>query len=211
MTVHYRCAGVRQCRWKRFQLSCPFRRLSSSIFEHYQGLRRFRAGHNVALQHPQLGSSLYGLHCRICSKWIFSIASSLHPISSTDIGFGLYALLLIGYRIFLHPLHRCSGPLFAKLTDWYAGIFVIQKRLPQKIWRNHEKYGPVVRIAPDSLVFNTVTALQGESFEHPSQNPLWGMAADCTRYLSQRPDYQDVHVLVYIEEQCCKCFYCLRQ
>ncbi|ROW10230.1 hypothetical protein VMCG_01962 [Cytospora schulzeri] len=69
-------------------------------------------------------------------------------------------LLIIGYRIFLHPLHRYPGPFFAKLTAWYAGIFVLQQRLPQKIWRIHEKYGPVVRIAPDRLVFNTITALQ---------------------------------------------------
>lgn len=70
--------------------------------------------------------------------------------------------MLIGYRIFLHRLHEYPGPLLSKLTDWYAGVFVIQKRLPQKILQLHQRYGEVIRIGPDRLVFNNVTALQGK-------------------------------------------------
>lgn len=72
------------------------------------------------------------------------------------------SLVLVGYRIFLHRLHRYPGPFFSKLTDWYAGAFAIQQRLPQKILQLHQTYGSVIRIGPDRLVFNTITALQGK-------------------------------------------------
>ncbi|KAI0395145.1 cytochrome P450 [Xylariaceae sp. FL0594] len=59
-------------------------------------------------------------------------------------GLSLYAT----YFLFLHPLSSYPGPWLAKLTDWYTGFHA-----------HHEAYGPVVRIAPNRLVFNTVTAL----------------------------------------------------
>lgn len=62
------------------------------------------------------------------------------------IGLGLY-------NIFLHPLHRYPGPkLWAAYWIPYTASNM-QGRLPFKILEFHHKYGPVVRIAPNHLVF----------------------------------------------------------
>jgi cytochrome P450 len=59
----------------------------------------------------------------------------------------------------LHPLAKYPGPLRYKLSGWpllwqaYKGN--------RHIWhlKDHEKYGPIVRIAPNALSFNTPSAL----------------------------------------------------
>ncbi|KAJ2993260.1 hypothetical protein NUW58_g1896 [Xylaria curta] len=70
-----------------------------------------------------------------------------------------YWLLVFGYRIFLHPLSKYPGPFVAKLTDGYAGFYAGLQRLHLVTQRNHYKYGDVVRMAPNRLVFNSVKAL----------------------------------------------------
>ncbi|KAJ4299860.1 hypothetical protein N0V90_005106 [Kalmusia sp. IMI 367209] len=70
-----------------------------------------------------------------------------------------YILSLGIYRAFFHPLAKYPGPLSYKLSGWplvwqaYTG--------DRHIWHllDHEKYGPIVRIAPNTLSFNTVSAL----------------------------------------------------
>ncbi|KAI1085856.1 cytochrome P450 [Whalleya microplaca] len=69
-------------------------------------------------------------------------------------------LLLGCFRLLFHPLRSYPGPLFAKLTDAYGGYFAIRKCLHLATYQNFQIYGPVVRQAPNRLVFNTVTALQ---------------------------------------------------
>ncbi|KAI4868247.1 cytochrome P450 [Hypoxylon rubiginosum] len=66
-----------------------------------------------------------------------------------------YAIYAISIVISTYP-----GPLFAKLTELYAGSHAFKKDLHLEILRCHEKYGPIVRLAPNRLVFNSVTALQ---------------------------------------------------
>ncbi|KAI1635000.1 cytochrome P450 [Biscogniauxia mediterranea] len=75
-------------------------------------------------------------------------------------GFISLALLVLAYQRFLDPLRNYPGPLIAKLTNGYAGFFAIKRSLHIHIWKAHEKYGPVVRIGPDRLVFNSATALR---------------------------------------------------
>ncbi|KAI0599977.1 cytochrome P450 [Biscogniauxia sp. FL1348] len=70
------------------------------------------------------------------------------------------ALLVLAYQRFLDPLRNYPGPLIAKLTNGYTGFFAIKRSLHIHIWEAHEKYGPVVRIGPDRLVFNSATALR---------------------------------------------------
>jgi cytochrome P450 len=63
------------------------------------------------------------------------------------------------YRIYLHPLSKYPGPLVYKLSGWpilwqaYTGDRHIHHLL------DHEKYGPIVRISPNTLSFNTASAL----------------------------------------------------
>lgn len=71
-----------------------------------------------------------------------------------------YWLVAFAYRILLHPLRKYPGPLLAKLTDGYAGFYAGLQRLHLVTQRNHQKYGSVVRIAPNRLVFNSAKALR---------------------------------------------------
>ncbi|KAI1101332.1 cytochrome P450 [Jackrogersella minutella] len=76
--------------------------------------------------------------------------------------YGLISLIVVylSYQVLLHPLRSYPGPLLAKFTNGYTGFFAIKRILHIEIWRNHQKYGSVVRIGPDRLVFNTATALR---------------------------------------------------
>jgi hypothetical protein len=64
----------------------------------------------------------------------------------------------------------------AKFTDAYAGILAVRKRLHLVVWRLHKEHGmtpshacpqdvdqvpgPVIRLAPNRLLFNTPTAFR---------------------------------------------------
>ncbi|KAI1128973.1 cytochrome P450 [Nemania abortiva] len=70
-----------------------------------------------------------------------------------------YWLAVFAYRLLLHPLSKYPGPFVAKLTEGYAGFYAGLQRLHLVTQQNHQKYGNVVRIGPNRLVFNSVQAL----------------------------------------------------
>ncbi|GAP83066.2 putative benzoate 4-monooxygenase cytochrome P450 protein [Rosellinia necatrix] len=80
--------------------------------------------------------------------------------SALAFGVTLYVLLLFSYRLLLHPLRGFPGPFAAKLSHIYGGACALAQNTHLKVHQNHLRYGPVVRIAPDRLVFNTATALR---------------------------------------------------
>ncbi|KAK7440388.1 hypothetical protein VKT23_017025 [Stygiomarasmius scandens] len=59
------------------------------------------------------------------------------------------------YRLFLHPLRRFPGPWLASLTDYYAGYYDLIKGggFLKRIEQLHARYGPVVRVGPNTLHF----------------------------------------------------------
>lgn len=66
------------------------------------------------------------------------------------------SLRLIVHRPYPNLLAEFPGPKLAAVTDWYQKYFdLIAKRygeqFPMKIKRMHEKYGSIMRIAPDEL------------------------------------------------------------
>ncbi|KAI0975337.1 cytochrome P450 [Xylaria arbuscula] len=69
-------------------------------------------------------------------------------------------LIYVSYLVLLHPLRKFPGPLVAKVTDWFAGFYSLKKNLHVEILQTHQKYGSVVRLAPNRLVFNTLEAFQ---------------------------------------------------
>ncbi|MCJ1327900.1 hypothetical protein MMC10_004575 [Thelotrema lepadinum] len=67
-------------------------------------------------------------------------------------------LIQVTYNVFFHPLAKFPGPplrtgsWFVELWYFFAGT---------QVWEEHtlhEKYGPVVRVSPDSLSFSTAQA-----------------------------------------------------
>ncbi|KAH8646938.1 cytochrome P450 monooxygenase-like protein, partial [Tricladium varicosporioides] len=71
-------------------------------------------------------------------------------------------LLWATYQVFLHPLSKFPGPVVAKLSDIYSGFYTYKKCLHLTTWKNHHRYGSVVRQGPNKLVFSSVTALRGK-------------------------------------------------
>ncbi|KAJ4393463.1 hypothetical protein N0V93_002675 [Gnomoniopsis smithogilvyi] len=83
-----------------------------------------------------------------------SVFSDYRAILST------LAIIVFCSRVLRHPLKKYPGPFIATLTNGYSGYHASKKRLHLATFQDHVKYGPVVRQAPNRLVFNTVTAFQ---------------------------------------------------
>ncbi|KAL6704672.1 hypothetical protein ACN47E_007954 [Coniothyrium glycines] len=93
------------------------------------------------------------------------ISNLISPLSSLEmsvyliIASILYIIVVCVYRVYLHPLSKYPGPVSYKLSGWpllwqaYVG--------DRHIWhlKDHDKYGNIVRIGPNTLSFNTATAL----------------------------------------------------
>ncbi|KAI0386882.1 cytochrome P450 [Hypomontagnella monticulosa] len=69
-------------------------------------------------------------------------------------------LLILSYELLLDPLRSYPGPFIAKFTNGYGAFYALRRSLHLATWREHLKYGPVIRQGPNKLVFNTATALR---------------------------------------------------
>ena len=69
-----------------------------------------------------------------------------------------YYISVITYKFYFHPLANFPGPFFAAISDvWYVRLF-IGGDLPWTMERMHQRYGDVVRVAPNELSFATPDA-----------------------------------------------------
>lgn len=92
-----------------------------------------------------------------------SLLSNIHLgalIAVLILGLFTYASTLAIYRVYFHPLAKYPGPLLAKVTDLYQTYHALKGDRHLEFWRCHEKYGNIVRFGPNSLSFNTNTALK---------------------------------------------------
>ncbi|KAK4609215.1 Cytochrome P450 monooxygenase AKT7 [Fulvia fulva] len=86
--------------------------------------------------------------------------SSFRLLALLPVSFLLYLIGLVIYRLYFHPLAKYPGPLLAKITDLYQTYHALRGDRHLEFWRCHEKYGDIVRFGPNSLSFNTNTALK---------------------------------------------------
>ncbi|KAI1742992.1 cytochrome P450 [Xylaria scruposa] len=75
-------------------------------------------------------------------------------VALVHIMFWLYVI----YQYRFHPLHHYPGPAFAKITNAYACFFAFKKELHLATLAGHTKYGSVLRLGPNRIVFNTIQA-----------------------------------------------------
>lgn len=85
---------------------------------------------------------------------------SIWSISTTVLAFVLWWMAVAFYRLFLHPLSGVPGPKLAAVSNvWYATqarngrCRVLGKTL-------HGRYGPIVRVGPNEVWFNTKEAFK---------------------------------------------------
>jgi hypothetical protein len=76
--------------------------------------------------------------------------------------YGVAALLtwIILYRLFLHPLAGVPGPFIARFTGLWRTTKYFQGTWYDDILGLHQKYGRVVRIAPNEISFVDGEALK---------------------------------------------------
>lgn len=65
----------------------------------------------------------------------------------------LWAVGKVVYNVYFHPLASYPGPLLARSTRLYHAYYDIKGVSVWKVKDWHEKYGPVVRVAPDELSY----------------------------------------------------------
>ncbi|GAQ47038.1 cytochrome P450 3A31 [Aspergillus niger] len=71
-------------------------------------------------------------------------------------------LLVLGriiYLLFLHPLAKFPGPIWARLTDGYGAYHSWLGDAHLDMWRLHEKHGDFVRYMPNSVFIRNADAL----------------------------------------------------
>ncbi|PHH88581.1 hypothetical protein CDD83_7349 [Cordyceps sp. RAO-2017] len=66
------------------------------------------------------------------------------------------------WRLYWHPLSKYPGPKIAAVSDLWHAYHSLSGRWPWAVEDAIKKYGPVVRIAPNELVFATPQALAGK-------------------------------------------------
>ncbi|CAI7658254.1 unnamed protein product [Penicillium bialowiezense] len=84
---------------------------------------------------------------------------TLKALGAAAIALILYSIALVVYRLFFHPLTKYPGPRLAAITHWYAACIAWRGDLHIKSREWHDRYGDIVRFAPNGLTFNTDTGM----------------------------------------------------
>lgn len=82
------------------------------------------------------------------------------------------------YNIYFHPLRSVPGPLLYRASPLPYALLIPTGRAPHHVHRLHERYGPILRIAPNHLSFTDPSAwrdvygLHSGGIENPKA-PIW--------------------------------------
>lgn len=98
---------------------------------------------------------------RPLTNWIYLTVTWIAILPLVVLTFVVLSLLVVAiYRLYLHPLSRIPGPRLAAVTScWYA-YQVRNGRMLQLGKTLHKQYGPVVRVSPNEVWFNTMDAFR---------------------------------------------------
>jgi cytochrome P450 len=92
--------------------------------------------------------------------FIFIImAGLLFPVVGSALAASvLYLVWQVVYRLYFHPLAKYPGPKLNALSPIPSIISLLKGRIPLETKQMHDIYGPVVRVTPTELSFNTAQA-----------------------------------------------------
>jgi len=76
-------------------------------------------------------------------------------VYALPIVFAIWTVLTWIYNLYFHPLARFPGPSLAAMSGWWKiWRYMVTKDHIPKLFEVHEKYGNVVRVAPNELHFS---------------------------------------------------------
>ncbi|KAF2810069.1 pisatin demethylase [Mytilinidion resinicola] len=76
------------------------------------------------------------------------------------VAFVIYSALVAIYRLTLHPLAKYPGPLLWRISPIPSIYYLLTGRISFQYKLLHDQYGPVVRVMPNELAFNTSRAFE---------------------------------------------------
>ena len=76
-----------------------------------------------------------------------------HPSGAVLSLAALYVLCTAVYRLLLHPLRHVPGPWYAAVSEIWLAVQTLKFKQNIGVHSLIEMYGPVVRIAPNKVVF----------------------------------------------------------
>ena len=99
----------------------------------------------------------------VIGRKVLEMVLSLSPIAlviGIGVCVGVYWLLSYAHLFWIHPLSKYPGPPLAAVSElWYASAWT-GGFWNRRVHEVHEKYGDVVRIAPNELSFGTAQAFR---------------------------------------------------
>lgn len=67
----------------------------------------------------------------------------------------MYLVVICIYRLYFHPLAKYPGPFLNRISPIPLSYHLLRGRLPFYVKQVHDRYGPVVRLTPTELSFNS--------------------------------------------------------
>lgn len=83
-----------------------------------------------------------------------------------------YPIGLVVYNLYLHPLAKLPGPRWWAATRLSYVISLLKGDLVHDVRKLHEKYGQIVRTAPDEVSFSDAAALPDIFVHRPGHTPF---------------------------------------
>lgn len=108
----------------------------------------------LAMPSPALGgySPLLGVY------GVVSFLRNIVLLTSSSLIF--IAFIVVGYRLFLHPLAHVPGPRLAAISNVWHAYHIRNGRMLMLGKTLHKRYGPVVRVGPNEVWFDSVAAFK---------------------------------------------------
>lgn len=100
--------------------------------------------------------SLPVLHPRMTAL----LASAIHTTNTIVISALVLVITIIIYRLVFHPLAGIPGPKLAAVSNIWHAYHVKNGRMVHLGKTLHRQYGPVVRVGPNEVWFNSKEACQ---------------------------------------------------
>lgn len=96
----------------------------------------------------------------ICTEMMYFFTTTLHFAVAAIVSISVLGLTVIFYRLFLHPLSAIPGPRLAAVSNIWHAYHVRSGRMAELGKVLHQQYGPMVRIGPNEVWFDTKEAFQ---------------------------------------------------